>query len=69
MPIRAADPPDYLSAIAHAIDRWNVAGLCDRSKRNWYGVDLEDTVRAAHKLGVAPDRVRSILVASMSEGA
>jgi FADH2 O2-dependent halogenase len=55
-----ADDPAYASAVArqHAgdvasvTDRFNVAGLCDPAKRNWYGVDLQDTVMAAWKLGV-----------------
>lgn len=39
--------------VARATERLNVAGLCDASKRNWYGVDFEDLVRGAEKLGVA----------------
>jgi hypothetical protein len=34
---------------------------CDPSKRNWYGVDLQDTVRGAHKLGVAPREVEELI--------
>ena len=47
--------------VAGAVDRFNVAGLCDSSKRNWYGVDLRDTVRGAHKLGVAPRDVEELI--------
>ncbi|MDQ2686704.1 MAG: tryptophan 7-halogenase, partial [Armatimonadota bacterium] len=39
----------------------NIAGLCDPAKRRWYGVDLEDVVRGADKLGLCPDAVRHIL--------
>lgn len=39
----------------------NIAGLCDPGKRHWYGVDLDDVVRGAEKLGLRPDTVRSIL--------
>jgi tetracycline 7-halogenase / FADH2 O2-dependent halogenase len=49
---------DYLRRIANVTDTINIAGLCDRGKQNWYPVDLEDTIRAAHKLGVTSDRVR-----------
>ena len=49
--------------VREATERLNVAGLCDPSKRNWYGVDLEDTVRGAAKLGVSQERVRAMLAA------
>lgn len=39
----------------------NIARLCDSKKRHWYGVDLEDVVRGADKLGLRPDAVRSVL--------
>ena len=39
-------------------DRINIAGLCDPAKRNWYGVDIEDAVRAAAKLDASPEAVR-----------
>jgi hypothetical protein len=44
--------------VSAAIDRINAAGLADPGKRNWYDVDAEDAVRAAHKLGAAPDAIR-----------
>jgi FADH2 O2-dependent halogenase len=52
--------------VARAVDRFNVAGLCDASKRNWYGVDLGDAVRGAHKLGVAPRDVEDVIRATMT---
>lgn len=51
---------DYARAVADATEPLNVAGLCDPTKRNWYGVDLMDTVRGAHKLGLSPDQVREV---------
>jgi FADH2 O2-dependent halogenase len=51
----------YGEEVAAAVENWNVAGLCDRRKRNWYGVDLEDTVRAAARLGLTVEEVRSAL--------
>ncbi len=56
----ASTSTDYARAVAEAVEPINVAGLCDPSKRRWYGVDLMDTVRAAHKLGLLPDRVRDV---------
>jgi FADH2 O2-dependent halogenase len=53
----AVSPAVYAAAIAEASAPLNIAGLCDGSKRNWYAVDLQDTVRAAAKLGVSPERV------------
>ena len=47
--------------VARAVECFNVAGLCEPSKRNWYGVDLQDAVRGAHKLGVAPREVEELI--------
>jgi tetracycline 7-halogenase / FADH2 O2-dependent halogenase len=52
---------DLHFAVARAVERVNVAGLCEPSKRNWYGVDLQDAVRGAHKLGVAPREVEALI--------
>ena len=57
-PAGSARPLDYARAIAAATEPLNVAGLCNPDKRNWYGVDLEDTVRGAAKLGVSEEAVR-----------
>lgn len=43
------------------LEPFNVAGLCDPAKRNWYGVEFEDAVRASDKLGVEPQAVRRCL--------
>ena len=64
-PARKVNREYYKEDVAAAVAGWNVAGLCDRSKRNWYGIDLEDTVRAAAKLGLTSEHVRSALAASM----
>jgi FADH2 O2-dependent halogenase len=55
----AASGDGYAAAIAAACEPLNIAGLCEPGKRNWYGIDLEDSVRGAAKLGVAPEQVRS----------
>jgi FADH2 O2-dependent halogenase len=52
---------DYLDRVAQALDRLNIAGLCDPGRKNWYPVDLEDTVRAAGKLGLSPEQAREAL--------
>jgi FADH2 O2-dependent halogenase len=60
-----SEPVRFARDVAAACEPLNVAGLCDESKRNSYGVDLEDTVRGAAKLGLAPDRVREALTMMM----
>jgi FADH2 O2-dependent halogenase len=65
-PVNAqADQEHYQDDVAAAVFDWNVAGLCDRRKDNWYGVDLEDTVLAAEKLGLTPQEVRNRLAVSI----
>ena len=56
---------DYRDAVFAAVESLNVAGLCDPAKRNWYGVDLEDTVAAAGKFGLEQESVRAALTAVM----
>ena len=51
----------YASDVARAVEPMNIAGLCDPRKQNWYGVDLEDAVRSAHKLGVTQADLRARL--------
>ena len=47
----------YVADIARSIEPLNIAGLCDAAKRNWYPVDLQDTVRGAAKLGVTEEKI------------
>jgi len=47
--------------VARSIAPLNIAGLCDPSKRNWYGVDLEDVIQGAEKLEYTPEALRRIL--------
>jgi FADH2 O2-dependent halogenase len=56
----------YESEVAAAIADWNIAGLCDSDKRNWYSVDLEDTIRGAEKLGLTRQQVLERLATSLS---
>ena len=59
----AVRPPatDFFAHIADASAAINIAGLCNPARHNWYPVDLEDTIHAAHKLGLTPERVRDAL--------
>jgi FADH2 O2-dependent halogenase len=47
--------------VRDAVDAVNIAGLCDARKKNWYGVDVEDAIAGASKLGVAPATVSALL--------
>ncbi len=53
---------DYTAAVARAIEPLNIAGLCDAAKRNWYPVDLQDTIRGAAKLGVTEEQASAVCV-------
>lgn len=55
------DSDTYARAVADAVGPLNVAGLCTPSRRNWYPIEIDDAVRGAVKLGVAPEAVRSCL--------
>jgi tetracycline 7-halogenase / FADH2 O2-dependent halogenase len=48
---------DGLASLAAEVEPFNIAGLCDAAKRNWYGVDLSDVVRGAAKLHATPEEV------------
>ncbi|MGC4042192.1 MAG: tryptophan 7-halogenase [Armatimonas sp.] len=51
----------FATRIAADIAHKNVAGLADGTKKNWYGVDLEDVVRGAEKLGFTPEQMQQLL--------
>jgi tetracycline 7-halogenase / FADH2 O2-dependent halogenase len=60
--LRAFDPEFRCAFRENApITPWNVAGLDDKNKGNWYGVDLEDVIENAEKLGFTPEAMRAIL--------
>jgi FADH2 O2-dependent halogenase len=50
--------PSAFDAIRTDLEPFNIAGLCEPEKRNWYGVDLEDVVRGAAKLECSAEEVR-----------
>ncbi len=66
MPRVIADPSlnnlrEFELLVAASIECLNVAGLSEPGKRNWYGVDLQDVVRNAHKLGLTPEEVSRVI--------
>ncbi len=56
-----ADSKRLIEDILKVIEPIDVAGLADRTRRNWYPVDAEDLLRAAHKLGASRDEVLQML--------
>jgi FADH2 O2-dependent halogenase len=48
-------------AIAADIEPFDIAGLCDPAKRNWYDIDLQDVVRGAAKLEQSPEAVEAFI--------
>jgi FADH2 O2-dependent halogenase len=49
------------TAAARAIEPINIAGLHQQAKRNWYGVELQDVVDGAEKLGLSRDAMAEIV--------
>jgi FADH2 O2-dependent halogenase len=56
------DPSLFAAQVKQKIDCLNVAGLCDRRKRNWYDVDLDDVVARAEKLEITSNEMRRFLL-------
>jgi FADH2 O2-dependent halogenase len=53
--------PELLAAIRRAIEPFDVIGLLDESRRNWYPVLAEDLVAARHKLGASREEIERLL--------
>ena len=49
------------AAVTAAIEPFDVAGLCDAGRRNWFPVDPADLVRGAAKLGATQDEVKRLI--------
>ncbi len=52
----------FAAQVKQKIACLNVAGLCDRRKRNWYDVDLDDVIACAEKLEITSDEMRRFLL-------
>lgn len=55
------DSSMLLDEIHRVIEPFDVAGLSDPTRRNWYPVDAGDLLSAAHKIGVGRDEVMEML--------
>ncbi|HAB19818.1 MAG TPA: tryptophan 7-halogenase [Verrucomicrobiota bacterium] len=56
------DRPGFGARVVQTIDPVNVAGLCETSKRNWYGVDWADLVAARDKLDASAAEVDALRI-------
>lgn len=54
----------FIEAVFRAIEPIDVAGLCNRQRRNWYPVDAEDLLSSAAKVGATPDEITVLLQSS-----
>jgi hypothetical protein len=48
-------------AVAAAIEPWDVAGLSDLSRRNFYTVNLDDLWRSRSKVGASEADIENLL--------
>jgi FADH2 O2-dependent halogenase len=55
------DGPRLTREVADAISCINIAGLCDPAKGNWYGVDWDDVLGGAAKLGYGRDELWNVI--------
>ncbi|MDP6893512.1 MAG: hypothetical protein QF731_10060, partial [Verrucomicrobiota bacterium] len=51
-----------LRKISKIIEPFNISGLADASKRNWYPVVLDDLFRSAAKLESTDSEIREMLL-------
>lgn len=56
-----ADSEAVIEEIRRVIEPFDVAGLTKPSRRNWYPVDADDLLRAAHKVGASRGQVLQML--------
>jgi FADH2 O2-dependent halogenase len=54
----------FASQVKQKIDCLNIGGLCDKRKRNWYDVDLDDVIAGAEKLEITSDEMRRFLLSA-----
>jgi FADH2 O2-dependent halogenase len=59
---RRFDSTLFASQVKQKIDCLNISGLCDKRKRNWYDVDLDDVIASADKLETTSDQMRRFLL-------
>jgi FADH2 O2-dependent halogenase len=58
---RPLDSKELSEEISRMIEPFNVAGLGDPNRRNWYPVEAEDLFRGAAKVGATRDEISQLL--------
>lgn len=51
----------FANGIARSLKPWNIAGLCDPAKRNWYGFDLDSLLDYADAFGVSRQNMKNLV--------
>jgi FADH2 O2-dependent halogenase len=59
--VTAAAQASLIDDIYRAIEPFDVAGLCDRARRNWHPVAARDVLNASGKLGVSQTEIKQLL--------
>jgi tetracycline 7-halogenase / FADH2 O2-dependent halogenase len=59
--LTAEQRADLISQIHHTIEPFDVAGLNDRSRRNWYPVMADDLLEASGKFGAGRSEIEEML--------
>jgi FADH2 O2-dependent halogenase len=61
LPPCSAQKQEFIKRIRHIIEPFNVAGLGNAERRNWYPVDAADLLSAAPKLGASRQEIEQLL--------
>jgi FADH2 O2-dependent halogenase len=60
--LKTTDESDQLSKdVLHAIEPFNVAGLGNSQRQNWYPVEAQDLIASAAKLNASPKDIQQLL--------
>ena len=59
--VTAVAQASLIDDIYRAIEPFDVAGLCDRDRRNWHPVAARDLLNASGKLGVSQTEIKQLL--------
>jgi FADH2 O2-dependent halogenase len=59
--LTTAEQASLTDEIYHVIEPFDVAGLCDRARRNWHPVAARDLLNASAKLGVSQAEIKQLL--------
>lgn len=62
--LTSSERQELIEQIDLAIEPFDIAGLGNRSRRNWYPVDACDLLGAAGKLGTEQEAIKKLLVRS-----